>query len=326
MSTRKHINDFLSSVSGLFKLTRVLNRPSRMVVEPTNYCNLSCPLCPTGSKTLEAPKGYMDLDKYKALVDELKDCLRNIEFCGYGEPLLNQNIDKMISHAVGYGIHTMLVTNGQLLRKNNWAEKLVDSGLNKIKISLDGLSQETLSKYRVNASFDELMEGIQKINEAKERRNTKFPIILLQFIVMRHNEHEVPLLKDFGKKLKAKIKLKTLCTKQIYQASEFLPKDQKYSRYDFNESKKVLDSKIKQPDVCVMAWTWAHVNWDGSVVPCCKDPHRKHEIGNTFAVGSFLDIWNSPAYVKFRKELLCNRKKLFACKNCVLPPAGKILR
>ncbi|MBF0104045.1 MAG: radical SAM protein [Deltaproteobacteria bacterium] len=319
-SFNRGCNGCLAFVSKKSSMAKVFNRPRALMVEPTNYCNLSCPLCPTGSGELGVPRGYMDTQKYKALVDELAPYLEEMNLWGFGEPMLHKDIYEMISYASAKGIDTRISTNGHFFKTKRDAEHVVESGLYKMRISLDGVSQETLVKYRRNASFESILDGIRRINKIKKLKKTKKPILVFQFIVMKHNEHEIDKASKMATELKMRLVLKPVSVgRTLEEATAYLPDNKNYSKYDYGNDKIVKGAGVPQPRICPFPWDWAHVNWDGSVVPCCKDPQRQHPLGNAFEQGGFLKIWNSKEYVRFRKIYLTDRSLHALCKKCVLP-------
>lgn len=319
-SITKRYNDVLSVLSKKTKLTRILHKPRAIMVEPTNHCNLSCPLCPTGSNTIGTPRGYMDYNKYKSLVDELGTYLEEMNIWGFGEPMLHESIYDMVTYASERGVFTKISTNGQFFEKWEDAERIVMSGLDSMIVSLDGASHETLNIYRKNASFDKIVSGIKKINKTKQKYRVKSPVLILQFIVMKHNEHEIDKITAMADELKMRLRLKPVSlSREPNEWRCYLPDKKQFSRYEYDSDKSITGPSIKQPGICPFPWDWAHVNWDGSVVPCCKDPHRFYQLGNAFDDGGFLKVWNSKAYIEFRKMFLSDKKQLRLCRNCVLP-------
>lgn len=298
---------------------RPLYKPTYLMVEPTNYCNLSCPLCPTGKGTIGAPKGFMDLKKYKSLIDELSPQLKEIELWGFGEPMMHKDLHEMINYASRRKIHTKISTNGHFFRSRKDAERIVDSGLDAIKFSLDGASQETFEVFRKNGSFEAVVKGIRLINKCKKLRKTRKPRLTLQFIVMKHNEHEIDKIKELAKQLRMRLRLKPVSTDDTPSGSAFLPSDDRYSRYKYGMIRSASTARTQQPKLCPFPFSWAHVNWDGSVVPCCKDHHRRHLFGNAFEEGGFMKIWRSEKMIDFRRRLVLDRASLEKCRDCVLP-------
>ena len=277
--------------------------------EPTNICNLSCEMCPSGKGQLKRERGTADMELYKKFIVENRRTLVNIILHFQGEPLMYKQLGEMISFARENGIHTMFSTNGQLLAQN--IEAIRNAQPDRIIVSLDGLSEETYTKYRIGGTLKNVIEGLDKLSQlpAKER-----PYIVLQFLVFSHNEHEIPMLKTLKKKYHIdEISLKTA---QIYNKSQigFLPKNQKYSRYEINDNGNfLLKQKIKNH--CKRLIFGTVVSFDGRVVPCCFDKDADHEFGN-IENQSLHEIRNSKEYINFVKKVFTCRNEISICNNC----------
>ena len=165
--------------------------PTSLMIEPTNVCNLSCPTCPTGAGKLRRPPGFMPLDRYKIIIDELSNVLLDLTLHNYGEPLLHKQICEMIKYASIKGINVRLSTNGHFFRDRNYVQKLLLAGLVDLKISLDGASQETYEKFRMGGDFDEIIRGAKLLTEEKKKLHLSIPNIEMQFILMKPNQHEM---------------------------------------------------------------------------------------------------------------------------------------
>lgn len=320
---RRSFNKILSKYTLLRKRTTLLHDPLYMMVEPTNYCTLSCPLCPTGNGTLKAPKGFMKYECYKHLISEMSNTLISMMLWGFGEPFLHPDIFRMFATAHKAGIVVKTSTNGQTLNDKQMCNEMVKSGLDQLRVSLDGLSDKTLQIYRIGATISPIIEGLHYLLEAKKRFSSSTPNIIIQFIVMKHNEHELPKLKELANKLGVIWKIKTVSIgdyKHNSEEKQFIP-ESPLRRYivpsSFADSTRIIP-KSTNLKICPYPWLWAHVNWDGTVVPCCKDPHRNHTMGNAFENG-FMNIWNNESFVKFRKTYLKSPKLLTRCKKCDYP-------
>lgn len=318
----RNVNSFYARAVHLFDETKPIHKPLYMMVEPTNLCNLSCPLCPTGNDSLRAPRGYMDLSHYKKLIDELSPYIKTLLMWGFGEPFLHADILKMFSYASEKRIITKTSTNGQCFGGRSECMELVKSGIDQIRVSLDGLSNDTLRVYRKGASIDAIISGLENITQAKRILRTEKPFILIQFIVMKHNEHERSGLKDFANRYGAGFRFKMVSTStecETCDEDNFIPSDEAMSRYRrvyMDDGSTRLIPKYRKPKLCPYPWYWAHICWDGDVVPCCKDPHREHVLGNAFMEGGLLKVWNGPRYLKFREVYLNNPMNHARCKKC----------
>jgi radical SAM protein with 4Fe4S-binding SPASM domain len=220
----------------------------------------------------------------------------------------------MVRVAAQLGVFTATSTNAIYLTPKN-AEKLVLSGLDDIVVSLDGLDQETYAKYRRGGSFAKAVEGIKNLVDARRRLNKFNPLIRLQFIVMKHNLHQLEKVKAFGKQLGVdRVELKTA---QIYDMSDpnnLVPEGTKYARYHRNKV-GLFELKNPMPNRCYRMWTGAVITWDGSVVPCCYDKDATYKLGHTDEL-PFDVIWKGQAANAFRQRVFANRKGIDICSNC----------
>jgi len=298
----------------LTKNTRPKSLPAILMAEPTNFCNLSCPLCPTGNNSLSRQRGFAPLEGFIKIIDELGDYLLNLTLWNYGEPMLHKDIYKMIELAKRKNIFVRLSTNGHFFNNKENVEKLVKSRLDNLIISLDGASQETLSKYRVGADFEAIISGIKLVASEKKKLQSRLPFIELQFVVMKHNEHEVDKIKKLAQDMGIdKLTLKTANLEMDRTESKpermekFLPTKEYHSRYVKNEQGLKIKKTLKNK--CVRLWLSSVVNWNGDVVPCCYDPEGAFNFGNAFKE-PFKEIWLNEKYVKFREAVLKNKNSI----------------
>jgi len=319
-SPRKILNLVLVKFSKVFKLKRVLGYPLTVMVEPTNICNLKCPLCPTGQGLLRRPKGFLSLEDFKKIVDQFGDYSLHLRLWNWGEPLLNEELIEMIKYARRYRWYINTSTNSFFLTKD-FAKEIVSSGLDSLIISLDGASEETYSKYRQHGNFKNVVDAISALVEEKKKQNSKTPKIHLQFIVMKHNEHEIPKIKELAKQLQVDFlalkKVGIMDPSMKDKIKEYLPSD-RYAKY-------TKEAKIKtNRNMCNMIYEETIVNWDGSVVPCCYDMHNSFVCGNLLKE-PFSKIWNNSRYVNFRRAILKNKSKIPMCANCAGTTEGVLV-
>ena len=127
-----------------FKNSKVYGYPVRLVIEPTNFCNLDCSLCHAGISNKKLERGMISFEDFKKIIDELKDYLFEIDLYNFGESLLNKDIYKMINYANENNIKTNLATILNVVD----VDQLVKSNLDTLILSVDGITQETYTKYR----------------------------------------------------------------------------------------------------------------------------------------------------------------------------------
>lgn len=299
-------------LSLLFRKPIICGLPWGISIEPTYLCNLKCPECPTGMGEIQRKNKQFPFLKYQSIIDQVYKKSMHIQLFLQGEPFLNKSIDKFISYANSKNLYTSISTNGHYLNQE-MAYKIVRSGLDKLIISMDGMDQETYEKYRVNGNLDKVINGIEWINEAKKKHNSTYPLIELQFIVFRHNEHQIEDFKLHFNPFADKITIKSA---QIYNAEKkehLIPNQNKYSRYIKKNNTIRMKREIKNR--CFKIWYTSDISTDGDILPCCYDKFATFKLGNAFD-SSFESTWHGEKAKIFRKTVLSNQNEIEICNNC----------
>jgi MoaA/NifB/PqqE/SkfB family radical SAM enzyme len=189
-----------------YYLSKWVNRPIQwglpitISIEPTTDCNLGCPECPSGVKFFTRPTGYLDMALFENLLSQTAHHLFYLYYYFQGEPYLHPQFLEMVKLASDKKIYTVTSTNGHFLNEKK-AALTVASGLDRIIISLDGTTQETYAKYRIGGKYERVIDGIKNLVAAKKEAKSSTPHIILQFIVMQHNEHQIEEVKKLAKEL-----------------------------------------------------------------------------------------------------------------------------
>jgi len=296
-------------ISSLTGRSIVSGMPVSVSAELTNYCNLNCPECNSGSGLMTRNRGYMDIDLFSKVIKEIGPCLFNINLYFQGEPMLHPKFFTFLRKCSD--INTTVSTNGHFLSEES-AEKLVKSGLKKIIVSLDGFDQDTYSEYRKNGNINKVFEGIKFISEAKKRNSSSIRLVI-QFLVNRINEHQIKDIRHYAHKMGASLSLKSMQILNKEKTGLWLPAIRKYRRYEQDGDGYRIKSRL--PDMCARLWFNPVISWDGKVLPCCFDKDAEHVMGD-LNEDSFRDIWNGPRYRIFRKSILSDRRMTEICRNC----------
>lgn len=288
--------------------------PISVSIEPTTSCNLRCPECPSGLRSFTRPTGMMEMELFRKMTDEMKGHVLYMNFYFQGEPFLHPELTKMIRYAHEQKIFTSTSTNAHYI-DDAVAKRVVESGLDRMIISIDGTTQETYEAYRVGGALSKVIEGTKKMVNAKREMNSRTPELVFQFLVVKPNEHQVEDVKRLATDLGVdNVVLKTAQVYEYENGNELIPTNDEYSRYRKTSSGK-WELKNKLEDHCWKMWHSCVITWDGSVVPCCFDKDAQHKLG-TLKTFSLKEVWFSEPYKKFRAAILRGRKEIDICRNC----------
>ncbi len=288
--------------------------PFNVSIEPTTTCNLGCPECPSGLKNFTRATGNLDYDFYKKTVDELGGKLIYLYFYFQGEPYMHPKFLELVKYASRKKIYTVTSTNAHFLSERK-ARETVESGLDRILISIDGTTQETYEQYRIGGSLEKVIEGTKNLVRAKKELNSKTPHIVFQFLVVKPNEHQIEDLKKLANEIGVdEVKLKTAQIYDYEDGNGLIPTVDQYSRYQKQNNGKY---KIKNEllNHCWKLWHSTVITWDGKIVPCCFDKDAQHQLGDLNSK-TFEEIWQSDLYKSFRSRVLKSRKEIDICTNC----------
>ncbi len=288
--------------------------PIALSFEPTTSCNLRCPECPSGLRSFTRPTGMLNDELYKNTIDQLAGKLWYLLFYFQGEPYLHQQFFELIRYAKEKNIYTATSTNGHYLSKEN-AKKTVESGLDRLVISIDGTTQETYEGYRIGGSLYKVLEGAKNLVESKKQLKSKTPHIIFQFLVVKHNEHQLDDVKKLAVELGVdEVGFKTAQVYNYKNGNNLIPENEKYSRY-----RKLADGSYKPKNQflnhCWKLWHSCVITWDGTVVPCCFDKDASYKMGS-LKEKSFHEIWGNENYRNFRSSVVRSRGEIDMCKNC----------
>lgn len=302
----------------LSKLTRKpiqWGYPISISFEPTTSCNLRCPECPSGLRAFTRPTGMLQKDFFRETIDQLHRELLYLVFYFQGEPYLNPSFLEMVRYAADKGIYTATSTNAHYLT-DELAKKTIESGLDRLIISIDGTTQSVYEQYRVGGKLEKVIEGARRVVKWKKEMKSSTPFILFQFLVVKPNEHQIEEVRQ----LAAEVGVDDVWfkTAQVYDyvndPNQLIPTNTRYSRYRKNAAGQ-YEVKNKLENHCWRLWHATVITWDGLVVPCCFDKDAQHTMGDLKGK-SFREIWQQETYHQFRGQVLASRKNIDICANC----------
>lgn len=288
----------------LLKREAIRNYPVAAVMEPTLFCNLHCPACPTGVGLDLRPTVSIKEDLFRAAIDEIGDYLFKLNMYNWGEPLLHKQTPEMIRYAKQKEINISLSTNLSIRLSDDYLERLVKSGLDTLIVSLDGTTQETYVKYRRNGNLALVQENLKRIHQIKKRLGSQTPEVVWQFLVFRHNEHEIEmaraLYKDWGAD-KIEIHGAQMPVDEFRDGLEPSTLPQYNLYHPDHPGVRGISKSVKSTRACSWLYGVFVLNPNGKVSPCCAVSSEKLDFGEYSASGGLSAAWNSPKFRQARQ-------------------------
>ncbi|RLC44144.1 MAG: hypothetical protein DRH70_09145 [Candidatus Coatesbacteria bacterium] len=274
--------------------TRLSYGPIFVWLEPTNRCNLRCPLCPTG-EGLGRKRGEMTMDLFRHILEKLNEApplLLTLHLAG--EPLLAGNIFEMIRLAKEAGVQTTLSTNATLLSPE-MSRRLIQAGLDSIRLDFSA-SRETFEKVRLGASWEKVYANILGLLKAKAELNVQRPIVRIKEVSLPSASHRerVRAMREL-KSLFHGFPVKGFSSLEIHNwAGAFATEHE-----DLGEAHR----RRRGLRPCSHLWTSLAITYDGLVVPCCRDLEAECVVGD-LKTQSLMDIWNGEKLRAMREAMV----------------------
>lgn len=298
-TTPKKLGNLLTvKTQHLLRHDSLAGMPVSYFVDPINICNLHCPLCPTGRGILARPRGKMVLSDLKRVIDQIAPYAYRVELYNWGEPLLHPDIFEMIKYVASRRITVGISSNLNRLDRIG-AQRLVDSGLSQLVVSVDGSTQESYSAYRQGGSLERVLANLNMLVETRTASGQTTPFIIGRMLIGKHNEHQV----DAVRNLVYQTGVDSFATGVLYidtrddrQRADWIPEGAVYSPYDQD------GSTLENTWHCRDLWESMVINWDGGVAACCWLHDPQYDFGNVFSQ-TVREVWNGPHYVSARRVL-----------------------
>jgi radical SAM protein with 4Fe4S-binding SPASM domain len=221
----------------------------------------------------------------------------------------------MVNYASSKKIYSATSTNAHYLTEEN-AKRTVESGLDRLIISIDGTTQEVYQQYRVGGQLQKVITGARNVVKYKKALSSRTPFIIFQFLVVKPNEHQVNDVKQLAKEIG--VDAVWFKTAQVYDykndPNTLIPTSDKYSRYKKDSAGNYL-LKNKLANHCWRLWHSPVITWNGLVAPCCFDKDAQHQLGD-LKQQSFKAVWQNEKYIAFRHKITTGRKNIDICSNC----------
>ena len=255
-----------------------LSTPMKIHVDPASGCNFKCFFCPQAEpeslKAAGVESGVMKLDLFKKLINDLQEFPQGVDelvLGNYGEPLLNKKISEMIDYAVNSKRvrEVSLITNAALLNEER-GEKIAAAGLNKIRISIEALSDKGyLETTDVAISFKDIISNVTKFRSAVKRHGNKTFIYVKIIDIGMSDQDKHEFFRIFTP-IADSVAIENLMpvTEKSVQFIGMTPKGM--TGVSLSEGRSVCPSPFYSLSI--------HMNGDVGV--CCSDWHHKTNVGS----------------------------------------------
>jgi len=257
----------------------------------------------------------MDPALFERLLNEAGPYLLTAALWGWGEPLLHPEISDILRIQHNRGITTFLSTNGQKLEDDRVLQALIDHPPTYLIVCLDGLTDETNSKFRTGARLAPALNGVRELARMKKERHTRFPILHHRFIAMSHNEHELTELPEFS--AANQFDLLTIRTLSIIDAPDdsfkkFKPSNKDLCAYEYDNGRTIE----RKDFICEKPFTFPAVFTDGSVTACDQDCNAQEVFGNIADGMAFKEVWHGERAKEIRRTIRDRFESFSFCVNC----------
>jgi len=315
----------------------------------TNYCNSLCVSCPlTYNHFLpQEPKHHLGWDTFRQIVDQLPR-LDRVVLHGIGEPLLNKELPRFISHLKERDAKVLFNTNAILLNQKR-GDALVEAGLDEIRVSLDAVTPALYAQLR---GVDRLPQIIQNLKAfVKRHGGRERPRVSLWWVAMQAN---LPQLPDFIRLANQIGVSEVYLQRLVYfgggeQLAENTTMKAEQSLFDVLEQQQTqlveecealadelgltfhasgattpfesVSAKGPHPwQGCMRPWVLMYITVNGTALPCCLSPFATKDY-NQIILGSVLerslaDVWNGEKYQELRLAVLSDSPNPWPCQFC----------
>jgi len=301
---------FINPISILYNYLKfdAGNFPKKVQIETTNACNARCLMCPL--KIMQRSVGYMEMGLFKKIIDEIShQKLRRLILHIMGEPLLHPQIFEMVKYIKQKNPkqEVEFSTNASLL-DTKMSEKVIESGLDIINLSVDASTKEVYEKVRINLDYDTTMINIRRFLELLEKSEGKKPLAKIQLIKLPENQNE---WENFRKEWEEFAKNRSYINLYIKEMGD-------WAGYLKKERSRGKNFYIKA--CCDAPFDSLDIFWNGDCSFCCLDYDGKLLVGNV-KNKSIKEIWKGNKINAYRDKFIKNKySNIPLCSMCENAP------
>ncbi len=360
---RDAVNRFRTSIPDFDEQVRVLAdgkaarylgiRPLKLEIDLSSQCNLRCVMCYfVLERFSKRERVDMRTEDFERLASQVLPFCSRVSLSIGTEPMLNKDFEAILEILGRYEVPwTYMSTNGLLLT-DSVIEKMIDVQFKGFAVSVDAGTKDTYERIRHGGKFARLRKNIEKLQAAKLRRGSEFPVVNFNYVLMRSNIRELPTFVRFAHELgveglaamhltpfegldlkdESLIHDKELCNEMLDEARELADRYGIPMAFPPKFTEDVSPSELadvvpvgfqlnvdteRRVSRCTFPWHFVGVDPYGNVLPCGWW-YTEKPMGNIHEQ-PFEEIWNSPAWKKLREEHETGELRE-TCRTC--PAAG----
>lgn len=319
-------------------------KPVCLYLETTNRCNLLCTTCPRTYEELEPPAD-MSFELFTRIVDQVPNLARAV-LHGVGEPMLVEDLPRMVRYLKDRGVYVLFNTNGTVLNPRNGRE-LCDSGLDELRVSLDAADAKTFLMIRGKDYFDRIVKNVRAFTTMQRDERLLRPKVSLWLTGLKETLESLPqfvrIAHDVGV---SEVYLQRLVYFETESIGMARPDQALFERLSAEENDLIAAAEaeakrlgilfsasgatepgtsIKRAtddspwSLCRRPWALMYFTANGRALPCCIAPFSQRGYEN-YTLGdatqqTLAEIWNGAAYQQFRQSLKSDQPPE-SCKSC----------
>jgi MoaA/NifB/PqqE/SkfB family radical SAM enzyme len=241
-------------------------------IDASLHCQLACPLCPTADGRVRPAlgAGHLNVAQFESLLERNRE-IAHVELSNYGEMFLNPELPEILACAFERKV-TVSGSNGANLNYASEAalEAVVRYRVRALTCSIDGTTQETYSRYRVNGNLEKVLAHIDAIRELRAQRRSAFPLLCWQFVVFGHNEHEIRTAREMAAERGMEF------IPRLSWETDYSPvRDRDLVRIESGTDAASRSEYLERHGrpytrhLCLQLWHKPVLNWNGATLGCC---------------------------------------------------------
>jgi MoaA/NifB/PqqE/SkfB family radical SAM enzyme len=274
--------------------------PWRVILEPTNLCNLRCRAC--AGQAAGLPRGCLEPRLVESFLRDLWPFLVQVNLFNWGEPFLNPHLAEIVKVIHSHGVGTHVHSNMNRLPAAV-AERVIDAGLDFLVASIDGVTQDVYARYRGGGSCQRALRNLSEFVRLRDARGVRWPKVIWRFLCFPHNLHEL----EEAERLAHEIGVDDFAVAEgNLDGQTWTPAGPR---------PPAAPAADAAPPYCTDLYDFPVIHWDGTVLPCCYATERRFVWGD-LKTSSWREAFNSLPFRAARRLARGDRTVRGPCAGC----------